>query len=265
MKAQLAELVSIDRHILEELKMNGAVIQGVYTSTIHLSLNDAIITLGNTIGVGKHHVIVDRALSFMDAELVPGLQVLVEHNHLCIGSIQINIQPGAIHQFDPYLVVYRLDLKSMDQLKKLRKLVTESYQFQQFASPDASPHIRFQYEKIDVFLNSPGLPSALSILGLGMGLTPLGDDILTGFIMGLNTVGKTLPWISKLIMEAPRKTSRLSAQNLKDTYDRLYPDLFIQFIEGLLKDHDISQALPVLNLGATSGAGILLGFLHGIL
>jgi hypothetical protein len=217
MKAQQAELVSIDRHILEELKMNGAVIQGVYTSTIHLSLNHQIITIGHGIGVGKHHVIVDRALSFMDQELMPGLRVWIENNHLIIGSIHMNIPPSSIQQFDAYHMIYRLDLKSIEQIKKLKKLIEDSPQFHQFASPDASPHVRYQYEKIDVFLNSPGLPSALSILGLGMGLTPLGDDVLTGFMMGLNTVGKTLPWIEKLIQEAPRKTSRLSAQNLKDT------------------------------------------------
>jgi hypothetical protein len=265
MKGKQAELVSIDRHIFEELKMNGASIQGVYTSTIHLSLSDSIITLGHAIGLGKHHVIMDQNVSFMDADIAPGLRVTIQNDEMLIGSNRVVIKPEAIRSFRPYVQTFRLDLKSIDVMKALKTMIMDSKQFQAFASKDASPHVRYQYEKIDIFLNSPGYPSALSILGLGMGLTPLGDDILTGFIMGLNTVGKTLPWIQLLIQEAPRKTSRLSAQNLKDTWERYYPDLFIELIEGIMIHHDIKKALPVLNLGATSGAGILYGFIHGIL
>ncbi len=265
MKGKQAELISIDRHIFEELKMNGANIQGVYTSTIHLSLSDSIITLGHAIGLGKHHVIMDQSIAMLDADIVPGWHVTIQNDEMLIGSSRIIIKPEAIRSFQPYHQTFRLDLKSIDVIKILKTMITDSKQFQAFASKDASPHVRYQYEKIDMFLNSPGYPSALSILGLGMGLTPLGDDILTGFIMGLNTVGKSLPWIQLLIQEAIRKTSRLSAQNLKDTWERYYPDLMIDMIEGIMIHHDTKSALPVLNLGATSGAGILYGFIHGIL
>ncbi len=139
------------------------------------------------------------------------------------------------------------------------------YHHNVFTYQKDDPWLKYQFDKIDIFLSSPGLPSALSILGLGMGLTPLGDDILTGYILGLNTVGKTLPWIPQLVMDAQKKTNKLSAQNLSDTYERYYPDLFIDMLEGLLIEHDIEKAKSVLNLGATSGAGILTGFIYGLM
>ncbi len=42
--------------------MNGATVQGIYKSTIHLSLNEAIITLGAGVGRGKHHILSSQRL-----------------------------------------------------------------------------------------------------------------------------------------------------------------------------------------------------------
>lgn len=265
MTVHQAKCLSIDQTVFEELKMNGATIQGVYTSTIHLSLKESLITLGYGIGPGKHHIVLDRWLNYYDADVSPGESVRIMNHFIQLGSIAIEIQPEALRIFTPYMKRHRLDLLGMEALKNMRIELLMSPQYKTFASEDASPHVRYQYEKIDIFLNSPGFPSSLSILGLGMGLTPLGDDVLTGFILGLNTVGKTLPWIEKLVMEAKKKTSRLSAQNLKDTYDRFYPDMMIEMIESIMVRHDVNGMMPVLKLGATSGAGIILGFIHGIL
>ena len=45
---------------------------------------------------------------------------------------------------------------------------------------------------------------------------------------------------------------------------KLYPYLYIQMIEELFKIKKIDHAKKIMEIGATSGTGILLGFLHGI-
>jgi hypothetical protein len=245
--------------------MNGATVQGIYKSTIHLSLNEAIITIGFGLGRGKHHILIDHPVDFYSHDLTIGTIVFCKEQSIHIGSLILDVKDESFYTFSPYTKTYRINLKSFETIKRLKLMIQDQHHNNVFTYQKDDPWLKYQFDKIDIFLSSPGLPSALSILGLGMGLTPLGDDILTGYILGLNTVGKTLPWIPQLILDAKRKTNKLSAQNLSDTYERYYPDLFIDMLEGLLIEHDIEKAKSVLNLGATSGAGILTGFIYGLM
>ncbi len=245
--------------------MNGATIQGIYRSTIHLSLIDSIITLGNRVTSGKHHITVDNDIDFYNQNLYIGQKITINQNIMYVGEIEFILVEEAVISFSPHTEIYKIDARFINVLKNLKMMIKDQHYQNLFSYSKQDPLLKYQFEKIDVFLNSPGLPSALSILGLGMGLTPLGDDILTGFILGLNSIGKTLPWIPKLIEEAAKKTSRLSAQNLKDTYERYYPQTFIDLLTGLFIHHDVEKAKSILNLGATSGAGILTGFIYGLM
>ena len=258
-------IVSIDQQIYGLIKMNGASVQGIYKSTIHLSLNDSIITVGARVGRGKHHILIDNPVDFYNLDITVKTEVKSSDQGLMIGSLLLNIVHGSLNLFYPYSKVYRIDLKTFEALKELKSMIAEQHHLNLFSFQKDDPWLKYQFEKIDIFLNSPGLPSALSILGLGMGLTPLGDDVLTGYILGLNTVGKSLPWIPQLIIDSKKKTNKLSAQNLLDTYERHYPDIFIDMLEGLFIAHDLEKAKSILNLGATSGAGILTGFIYGLM
>jgi len=259
------KISSIDYDVFIEIKMNGATIQGIYRSTIHLSLVDSIITLGNRVTQGKHHITIDQDIDFSSYHLVVGQRIFMDNNTMFIGNLEFLIEQEAVIIFTPYQHIFRIDAQFIKVLKSLKLMIRDQHYQNLFSYSKHDPLLKYQFEKIDVFLNSPGLPSALSILGLGMGLTPLGDDILTGFILGLNSIGKTLPWIPTLVQEADKKTSRLSAQNLKDTQERYYPQAFIDLLIGLFIEHDVEKAKTILNLGATSGAGILTGFIYGLM
>ncbi len=264
MKAQKANVISIDQTILEELKMNGASVKGVYTSTIHLSLNTRILTVGSKIGKGKHHIVIDQFLDFYEGNIVQGTKVLLEQSMIKLGDIELFLAKDCVVDFQPYERIYRHNQQTITLRKTLKTYVTESQIYQSFMSDHTHLLHRLMMDKVDVFMHSPGYPSALSILGLGMGLTPFGDDVLTGFIMGLNSLGKHLPWIPDLVKDAYKKTSSLSAQNLRDTFDRLYPDLFVALIEDFFIHERLDVVDKVLALGATSGLGIMLGFIQGI-
>ncbi|PKK92466.1 MAG: hypothetical protein CVV62_00180 [Tenericutes bacterium HGW-Tenericutes-7] len=256
-------ILSIDKEIFQAFVLHGARVAGIYKSTMHISLQETILTLGDRVGFGKHHIVCKEKIPFSELDYKVGDDVKIENHILTIASHQFIIHEAAIIEYKPFDRIYTLNQKSYQCLKALREMIEKDHDQNLFRFPKDNPWLKYQFEKIQVFLAAPGLPSALSILGLGMGLTPLGDDILTGFILGLQAVGKTLPWIPKLIETAKIKTSQLSYQNLKDTYDRYYPNIFIDMMEGVFTQNDIEKAKAILNLGATSGAGILTGFIYG--
>ena len=61
---------------------------------------------------------------------------------------------------------------------------------------------------------APGL--ARRLLGLGPGLTPSGDDLLAGLLLGARAFGVPLADLAEVIAEqAPRRTTALSARLLR--------------------------------------------------
>jgi hypothetical protein len=257
-------VLSIDASILQEISKNGAIIYGVYASTMHVMVNKKIITIGHHVGHGKHHMVIEDQISFNTIDFKVGDVFIYRHEGVISHPLfDMKIDESKIKAYDPYVMTYRMNSASYQTFKELKAYVETHHAENFYRYQKDNPWLKFQFDQIGVFLAAPGLPSGLSILGLGMGLTPLGDDILTGFILGLNTVGKTLPWIESLVSEAQKKTSKLSAQNLEDTFLRLYPEIFIQMIEDLFIHNNIEGAKSILKLGSTSGAGILTGFICG--
>lgn len=258
-------VIGIDQSIIQSLKVNGAEVQGVYTSTIHLLLKDTLLTLGHRVGYGKHHIVTDQMIDFYHYDIHPITKVTCDDHEVHVGNLILILDEHSIRTYVPYQRIFKFESDTLKLISQLKKMIADNHTYNVFSFPKDNPWLNYQFDKIDIFLHAPGLPSALSIMGLGMGLTPLGDDILTGFILGLNTVGKTLPWIETLLKEAKYKTNRLSYQNLMDTYERFYPDMFIEMIEGLFINKNIEKTTAILRLGASSGAGILTGFMYGLM
>lgn len=256
------KIISIDSDIVHCLKVNRAYIIGVYTSTIHLFLNGELLTLGHSISKGKHHVVIDRDIDFVQHEISKSSEVTFDVSKLSIGDLIFEIEH--IDTFLPYLIQFQIDDHMIHLLETLKTYIKDHHTINHYNYPKSDLWLNYQFKKIDSFLHEPSYKTAQAIVGLGIGLTPLGDDILTGFILARNTLGLTDPWILDIISYSKTKTNLLSYQNLYDTQKRLYPEIYINMIEGLWIDHEIEHSKAVLNLGATSGAGILTGFIYGL-
>jgi len=120
---------------------------------------------------------------------------------------------------------------------------------------------------------------ALSILGLGPGLTPSCDDFLTGLILSLNLGGKALikdrrkqlsfyQRVSDEIRRAAKGKTTIYSQTLLDQARRGEgPKAVIELIHSLLtKDPSRVAAVSktVIEMGETSGADIAIGVYYGI-
>jgi Protein of unknown function (DUF2877) len=90
-------------------------------------------------------------------------------------------------------------------------------------------------------------PEALA--GRGPGLTPLGDDILVGYIAAASLGGKDA---SELAERAARRTTALSGTLIRLAAHGHLPEV----VHRLLEDGDPK---PILGFGHTSGKGIALG------
>lgn len=93
-----------------------------------------------------------------------------------------------------------------------------------------------------------------SLLGLGLGLTPSGDDFLAGFILGEIITNKKILDINKLDF---KRTNKISAFLLKQALEGNFSEDIIEFLTL-----DTLAIKKVLNLGASSGSDTMLGLLY---
>jgi len=111
-----------------------------------------------------------------------------------------------------------------------------------------------------------------SLVGLGAGLTPSGDDALVGALAGLNLVSECSPdarllrraLVGALPVPLEPRTTRLSAQMLRAATDGLYAEPVLALLDALARDDadlaSVDQAAEALSgLAHRSGRDTLLG------
>lgn len=110
------------------------------------------------------------------------------------------------------------------------------------------------------------------LIGLGHGLTPSGDDFLTGFCLILNSseaIDKEVIAIFNEAIEDEMKQTNLISQNqLKLAIKRQALKPIIQLINQLNEEPNSPQIeetlLEIISIGSSSGSDILFGILEGI-
>jgi len=103
-------------------------------------------------------------------------------------------------------------------------------------------------------------------VGLGIGLTPSGDDYLVGLMAFLllkgNPVAVLYHDFYQGIIQGNEKTTAISAITLKKALDHEYRENMCQLIQSLVDANEInihSQILNILNIGSSSGSDMLFG------
>lgn len=124
--------------------------------------------------------------------------------------------------------------------------------------------------------NLPGfLIAAGGIMGSGGGLTPSGDDVLTGFFLYHTRYdqasGKVRPfvqeWCNEIVKLAFQKTTTISANRLEAAGLGMAEGIFLQMIDALF---DPSIKIPedffdrLINFGHSSGVDTFMGIYFGV-
>ena len=112
---------------------------------------------------------------------------------------------------------------------------------------------------------------ARNLIGLGMGLTPAGDDMVLGFLAIVNHTCCNRDYINMLrgiVSNSTQKTTIISenmlANALNCDYHELLQNSLRDLCEGEQEDIYISTA-SLINLGASSGSDIACGMYFGMI
>ena len=116
--------------------------------------------------------------------------------------------------------------------------------------------------------------AAASLLGLGPGLTPAGDDVLTGLALMVARPGSrsttVLPALRNVLQVHTNRTTALSRATLSAALDGGAPQRLIDLLDTLVSPDDHEPLLlrqradRVIRIGHTSGTDIACGVLAGI-
>jgi hypothetical protein len=115
------------------------------------------------------------------------------------------------------------------------------------------------------------LPHAVSLVGLGPGLTPSGDDFLTGlftiFNMKNNPFYPYRSFCEEVLKKARTLTNDISYMTLKKAANGKVRDSIISFLNSILVEDDQDLILSLnklLNIGSSSGTDIAYGIVFGM-
>lgn len=113
---------------------------------------------------------------------------------------------------------------------------------------------------------TPGLPrhpddvgAVAGLLGLGEGLTPLGDDLLCGWIATQRALGIATDAVDAEVRRLLPRTTRLSATLLECALAGETVPEHAAWLRALGTDDEPARAAALTAIGATSGSGLLHG------
>lgn len=110
------------------------------------------------------------------------------------------------------------------------------------------------------------------LIGLGIGLTPSGDDYLTGFFLVTGMNQYPYPWVNRLLSElfskSAGKTNSISQTQMKLALNGQARERLVLFLKEMMQETTDVQLEKrkeeVLKIGSSSGEDILKGMLAGI-
>lgn len=263
-KVKLNRVTSIDETLLEKLQKGDYSIHSVFNHTMNAIYNNHLITFGtDTLPKGINNItttITDFYESYCQGDMIK-----VENSTIIIGEHRILLDSKSIHRYQMYKDTYVIAHIHIYNALQLIEFVKKSGIQSVFKYDEKNITQRYQFDKIAAFLFCPTLETAKNIVGLGVGLTPMGDDVLTGYIFAKQAIGKTVLWTEDLLKFAKNKTNAISLKSLYEITSYQYSDYLIR----ILKDFFINNRLDVIkewiDFGATSGSALLTGFSIGIL
>jgi len=210
------------------------------------------------IGNGPFNLVIDDDVLFSE-QLTLQSQISNSPNHLSLGNLNINTADAKL--WSPRPDWEKLHARKDDILNQLTKLPITNYQF---SNSPASNSLVSALANADL---SSALNAAQQLTGLGIGLTPAGDDFILGAILAAWIIHplEVASVVAKDVANtaAPLTTS-LSAAWLRSVGRGDAGILWHEFFDSLLNaDATRMQTAmdKILAVGETSGADALAGFI----
>lgn len=235
-----------------------------------INTNGTIISIVQpSIGAGPFSIVVDEERPFPNT-INPATPIHKSANSLHIGPLQVDLRSAQLWQPHP---PWHLLHEHHQWLTSLPELKTAVAQQQDRLTTGSPANFASQFQAAAAVMNAAiahpdaaGLETAVTQLaGLGPGLTPAGDDLLLGMLLGLwatRPEAVVVELAERVVETAVPRTTQLSAAWLKAAAEGEAWSAWHDFLQALLAGDNWHYSFHhILNNGATSGIASLLGFI----
>lgn len=202
---------------------------------------------------------------------------LVSYNQLLIGDVLIDLHQaelwsGRFIQYPAYPKIEQTTFKTLQTFVKREgktEGILKSYQayHEPTSQTDLSLHQDALKERLALFYHMLSLEAMKAFIGLGVGLTPSGDDFILGLISVFHYY-QTREWFQlseykvELLRYIETHTTRVSYHMLHHILRGETNEALKRMIE---KENNLTEEdlIPFLGIGQTSGTDMLVGVLVG--
>ena len=243
-----------------------------------------ISIVDNTIGNGLFSVVLEELPFSLDKMLSVGAPVVVGNNSLTVNTTTIDFSEATLwsarvdwdypkhcpHQFQKNIGDLYLTVQNNASDGSLGSILHSTRDNMGYVSARVTDSAQQLYSGI-VSGDMPKIYlGAANMAGLGVGLTPSGDDFLMGVIYALWAIfdqKDAARWSRKIAEAASSRTNMLSGAMLQESANGYASEHWHVLVDVLCKENvtDVTRAcMDILSLGHTSGSDALAGFLFSI-
>lgn len=219
------------------------------------------------VGNGPFNVVIEEPVLFTK-HLNAESKVIIQDKKILIGELVISFANAQVWNPMPKWEELRNNKDEIINRLSLLQIDNDNesiLQFRRAELVEASNALSLAIIKTDI----PAIKnSASKLAGLGIGLTPAGDDFLMGgmyaaWMMHPQKVAKKIT--EEIANIALPLTTSLSGAWLRSAAKGEAGELWHEFFDALIKDENIYLPMSkILSVGETSGSDALMGFLNTI-
>ena len=243
-----------------------------------------ISIVDNSIGNGPFAIVLEELPFSLDKMLSVGAPVVAGINSLTVNTTTIDFSEATLwsarvdwdypkdcpHQFQKNIGVLYLTVQNNSSGISLSSILHSTRDNMGYVYARVTDSAQQLYSGIVSGDMQKIYLGAANMAGLGVGLTPSGDDFLMGVIYALWAIfdqKDAARWSRKIAEAASSRTNMLSGAMLQESANGYASEHWHVLVDVLCKENvtDVTRAcMDILSLGHTSGADALTGFLLSI-
>ena len=263
----------IEQKTLDLLKPDSVgVIDRCFTHVINIRMHEKIIAIGTkSMELGPNTICLENRSGFEDLQLMPGERVVADGQVLSFPGVRIFLRQGRVLRLDTVqkktmntagLQILKAHIHSMHSRNSY---LYEALFYKEHADifgkffSEKLEMLHTLYEKDGTWEQVLGLLGEMT--GVGIGMTPSGDDFVAGFLLTLSPYLKAEDsCLQEVVRKAEKNTTGISCDMICNAIEGRARQCEIQF----LNDRDnLPEAVrflkKIVSYGSSSGMDCLIG------
>jgi hypothetical protein len=267
-------VISVPRHIFENRSFHHTYqLHSVFKHTKNFVEGDRLIALhDNSRDASPMGIIMSYDQDEFESPNHVIKSVSLSKNSIYLGDMQIQKEDVRLSEHDLLALVNECGMLNDSQIKLLSRTIDDELNPRIHANSNLTQLLQERIIKMQLALKQKqDLPLTIqSLIGFGEGLTPSGDDIICGLMVGLLITGKVklfyeVAGIVSAILRNKNATSIISHAFLKHATQGRFIENILVLYKKLIKNEPISALIQKISvMGHSSGTDYLMGVMYGI-